>query len=472
MRSLHTKKILFPSLALTALCSAAGAQTPQRPNVVLVIADDCRMLDLGCYGSPDAITPNIDRLATEGLKFNNFFQATAMSSPTRHCLLTGQYPVRSGAYPNHTFINEGVKTLPHYLKENGYRVAQQGKRHFNPLSSFPFEYLDGKEEKKLKDINPELIESFLADASSSQTPFFLYLASNDPHSPWTRGDRSLFDAKKLSLPPTLVDTEETREEYVKYLAEINQLDSDVGKIDRLIEKYGLKDNTIFIFTSEQGHSFPFAKWTCYSAGLQTGFIIRWNGVVKAGTETNAMCEYVDVTPTIMDMIGGKIPKEVDGKSFLPVITQGKEKFKEYTYSIQTSRGIMAGPDHYGIRSVRDAQYRYILNLTPEMEFSCHSTRKKDLVWASWQKKAKQEEFARERVTAYQERPAEELYDIINDPFEMHNLAQDPQYAAIKKSLQQKLKKWMKQQGDKGQSTEMDAFEHMWGKHKSAKQSQE
>lgn len=92
--------------------------------------------------APDAITPNIDRLAEQGgMKFNSFFQATAMSSPTRHCLLTGLYPVKSGAYPNHTFINDGVKTLPYYLKEAGYRVALQGKRHINPEESFPFEYL-------------------------------------------------------------------------------------------------------------------------------------------------------------------------------------------------------------------------------------------------------------------------------------------------------------------------------------------
>ncbi len=99
--------------------------------------------------------------------------------------------------------------------------------------------------------------------------FFLYLASNDPHSPWTRGNRSLFDAEKLTLPPTLVDTKETRKNYANYLAEINQLDTDVGKIDALIKKYNLDENTVFIFTSEQGHQFPFAKWTCYDAGLQT-----------------------------------------------------------------------------------------------------------------------------------------------------------------------------------------------------------
>jgi arylsulfatase A-like enzyme len=449
------KKLFYPTLALTLAGANSAMAGGDRPNIVLIIADDCRMLDLGCYGSPDAVTPHIDRLAAQGLKFNRFFQSTAMSSPTRHCLLTGLYPVRSGAYPNHTFIEEGVKTLPYYLKESGYRVALQGKRHIAPQSAFPFEYL-GKSEDH---INPAKIEPFIADAKAKNQPFFLYVASHDPHSPWTRGDRSLFDAKKLTLPPTLVDTEETRNKYVNYLAEINQLDSDVGKIDALIEKYGLTENTVFIFTSEQGHSFPFAKWTCYDAGLQTAFIVRWKGVVKPQSKTDAICEYVDVTPTVIDIAGGEQPKDLDGKSFLAVITGKTARFKDASYAVQTSRGVIAGPDYYGIRSVRDAKYRYILNLTPDMTFRCTSTQKNDAVWASWTEKAQTDDFARQQVQRYCQRPGEELYDVVKDPFQMNNLADDPKLAKVIQSMRKKLEQWMIQQGDAGQETELKAFEH-------------
>ncbi|MDR1666832.1 MAG: sulfatase-like hydrolase/transferase [Bacteroidales bacterium] len=449
------KKLFYPALTLTLAGANPALAGGERPNIVLIIADDCRRSDLGCYGSPDAVTPNIDRLAEQGLKFNHFFQSTAMSSPTRHCLLTGLYPVRSGAYPNHTFIDEGIKTLPHYLKENGYRVALQGKRHIAPLSAFPFEYLDDNEGH----VDPAKIEPFIADAKTKNQPFFLYVASHDPHSPWTRGDRSLFDAKKLTLPPTLVDTEETRNKYVNYLAEINQLDGDVGKIDALIEKYGLTDQTVFIFTSEQGHSFPFAKWTCYDAGLQTAFIVRWKGVVKPQSTTDAMCEYVDVTPTIIDIAGGKPPENPDGKSFLKVITGKTGKFKEAVYAIQTSRGIIAGPEYYGIRSIRDARYRYILNLTPEITFRCASTQKNDAVWASWLEKAQTDPFAQQQVQRYRQRPGEELYDVVNDPFQMNNLAGDPKMAKTLQSMRKKLEQWMLQQGDAGQETELKALEH-------------
>lgn len=435
--------------------AVAVAGTGQaKPNIVLIIADDCRYQDLGCYGSNDAVTPNIDRLAAEGLKFNRFFQATAMSSPTRHCLLTGVYPVRSGAYPNHTFIREGITTLPKYLKDAGYRVAIQGKRHFAPEESFPFEYLSGGN----ANVNIDRIEPFIAGVAASKEPFFLYIASHDPHSPWTRGDRSLFNAGRLTLPPYLVDTDKTRESYVNYLAEINQLDTDVGLVDALIRKYGLDRNTVFIFTSEQGHSFPFAKWTCYDAGLHTGFIIRWNGVTKPGATTDAICEYVDVTPTLLDIAGAKIPRGLDGKSFIDIIKGKAAKFKEYVYAVHTTRGIIQGSDYYGIRSVRSNRFSYILNLTPGAEFRNVATTDRDAVWRSWIEKAQTDDFARQQTDKYQHRPAEELYDNVNDPYQMNNLILDPRYAEELKLLRAKLSAWMKQQGDEGQATEMNALE--------------
>ena len=435
----------------------ATGTTPKKPNIVLVIADDCRFLDLGCYGSPDAITPNIDRLAAEGVRFTRFFQATAMSSATRHCLLTGLYPVRSGAYPNHTRLNDGIGTLPQYLKQAGYRVALEGKRHIAPIEAFPFEYLSNEQQRT---VYPELIEPFLADVARSGEPFFLYVGSTEPHDPWNKGDQSLWNPDDLTLPCNLVDTPATRKQFRNYLAEINELDNQVGAVDALLHKYGLDENTIFIFTSEQGYSFPFGKWTCYDEGLHTGFVIRWPGTVKPGRVTDAMCEYVDVTPTLVDIAGGKIPEGLDGRSFLPVIKGETDSFKNEVDGIQTSRGIFFGPEYYAIRSIRNERYAYIMNLTPEATFKCMSTNPKKGWWMSWKEKAATDEFARRQVERYQKRPAEELYDIVNDPFQTRNLADDPQYAGEKARMRAKLLQWMESQGDKGQQTEMEALEHM------------
>lgn len=453
---LGTSLVLLSGGIAQAAKPATGT-TPKKPNIVLVITDDCRFLDLGCYGSPDAITPNIDRLATEGVRFTRFFQATAMSSATRHCLLTGLYPVRSGAYPNHTRLNDGVGTLPQYLKQAGYRVALEGKRHIAPIEAFPFEYLSNEQQRT---VYPELIEPFLADVARSGEPFFLYVGSTEPHDPWNKGDQSLWNPNDLTLPCNLVDTPATRKQFRNYLAEINELDNQVGAVDALLHKYGLDENTIFIFTSEQGYSFPFGKWTCYDEGLHTGFVIRWPGTVKPGRVTDAMCEYVDVTPTLVDIAGGKIPEGLDGRSFLPVIKGETDSFKNEVYGIQTSRGIFFGPEYYAIRSIRNERYAYIMNLTPEATFKCMSTNPKKGWWMSWKEKAATDEFARRQVERYQKRPAEELYDIVNDPFQTRNLADDPQYAGEKARMRAKLLQWMESQGDKGQQTEMEALEHM------------
>lgn len=442
-------------LAVCLLPLTMWASGKQRPNIVVLIADDCRFMDLGCYGSPDAITPNIDRLANEGLQFQRFFQATAMSSPTRQCLMTGLYPVKSGAYPNHSFVKEGTQSIVHYLKALGYRVALHGKRHINPETAFPFDYLG-----KWKDIDAALLEPFFKEVSASKEPFCLFVCSNDPHMPWTRGDRSLFDAKKLTLPPFIVDTPETREAYVGYLAEINQLDTDVGKVDELLSRYNLEQNTLFMFTTEQGFTLPFAKWTCYGQGLQTGFIARWPGVIKPATKTNAMCEYVDVVPTLIEVAGGTTSHALDGTSFLPVLKGEKEKHKSYVYGIQTSRGIVYGSEHYAIRTVFDGRYRYILNLSSPEPFRCIQMQEADSVWASWCRLAENDSFARRQVIRYVYRPKEELYDVLNDPYELNNMASDPAIETVKDNLSACLLEWMKKQGDQGMLTEMNALQHM------------
>lgn len=429
----------------------------QPPNIVIVIGDDCTYRDIGCYGSKDAITPNIDKLASEGIKFNNFYQATAMCSPTRHCLMTGLYPVKSGAYPNHTRVNEGTKSIVHYLRDAGYRVALQGKRHIMPRESFPFEYLgEGNE-----DVKPKKIDKFIGDAKSNNQPFCLFVCSHDPHSPWTKGDRSKYDPDKITLPPYFVDTKETRKAFCNYLAEVNVLDGQVGAVNSILEKHSIANNTLFIFTSEQGNSFPFAKWTCYTSGLQTAFIVRWPEKIKAGSESNAICEYVDVVPTLLDVVGVEAIPGLDGESFAGVLTGKKEKHKDYTFSVQTSRGIYDGPECYGIRSVRDKRYRYVINLSPEVTFKCTINNNKNtfnLFWGSWIEKTKSDIDAQHLVSRFEKRPAEEFYDLDSDPFEMKNLINDPSYKEDILRLKRILENWMKSQGDKGQETEMKAIE--------------
>ena len=437
--------------ALFSIVWLAQAQAASKPNMVFIIADDCTFRDIGCYGG-QARTPNIDKLATEGMRFTRCFQAAPMCSPTRHNIYTGLYPVKSGAWPNHTRAYPHVKSIVHHLRPLGYRVTQTGKTHINPPEVFPFENKGGGKNPDMKYIN-----RLFAETAEGGKPFCLFACSNEPHSPWNKGDASVYPPAKVKLPPYIVDTPRVREDFSKYLAEITYYDWQVGEIVGLLKKHGLSDNTLVMVVSEQGSAFPFGKWTCYDHGLQSAMIVRWPGQVMAGSETDAMVEYVDVTPTFIDVAGGKPIVPLDGRSFLPVLRGKADTHKDFVYGIMTTRGIINGTDAFAIRSVRDTRYKLILNLNHKSKFTNACT--KSPMFQSMIAKAKSGDATAKRlVHAYHHRPAVELFDMKNDPLEMANLAGQSDTQKIEIRLRQKLAAWMKAQGDKGVETELKARE--------------
>ena len=345
------------------LASSIARADTEQPNLVFIIADDCTFRDIGCYGG-QAHTPNIDRLATEGMKFEKCFQSAPMCSPTRHNIYTGLYPVHSGAYPNHTFANEGTKSIAHYLKPLGYRVALSGKTHIGPRATFPFEYSGVKN-------NPDMaaIDNLMDESVESKSPFCLFACSNEPHSPWNKGDASRYPPGDIKLPPYIVDTPVLREAFSRYLAEITYYDDQVGQIMQLLDKHDLRNTTLVMVVSEQGNAFPFGKWTCYGNGLQSAMVVRWPGKVAEGSSTDALVEYTDVAATFIEAAGGKANGALDGKSFVDVLTGKTSQHREFTYGEMTTRGIINGSDAFAIRTVRDAKYRLIWNLHHETKFT-------------------------------------------------------------------------------------------------------
>lgn len=440
----------------TLLFLISGLAAVSKPNFVFVLADDASHFDVGCYGG-QAYTPNMDALAEEGMRFTQCFQSSSTCSPTRHNIYTGLYPFKSGAYPNHTFAEPGTKSIVHYLKPLGYRIALSGKTHIQPESVFPFEYLS-------KGNNPDFgaIEAFIKNCSSTNTPFCLFITSNEPHAPWDKGDSSRYSADTVSLPFTFVDTAETREAMTRYLAELTYFDGQVGQAVALLDKYQLSDDTLFIATTEQGSSLPFAKWTLYDAGLHTGFIVRWPGQVEPDSICGSLIEYSDVVPTFIDAAGGAPPEILDGKSLIPLLTGETNDHKDYVFSQATTRGIINAPDYYGIRSIRSQRYKYIWNFTPEVKYENVVTIREDTKWGestvfnSWKRAAESDPSAAEKVRRYHFRPGEELYDLENDPNEWRNLADIAEYKAVKDELRSELQSWMKQVGDHGQASELAA----------------
>lgn len=471
-----TLKIIALLILTTALCAqdrASGRNSEShqvnQPNIVFIIADDLTFTDISSYGGKNVQTPNIDSIGEEGMRFTRCFQASAMCSPTRHNIYTGLYPVKSGAYPNSTLAYDGTKSVAHYLGEAGYRVGISGKLHIWPQSVFPFEYLnrqiaDPDPDANENDPNLTAVEAFLS--SDSDQPSCTFICYNEPHTPWDRGDASQFDPAALELPPYFVDTTTTRKHLADYYAEVKYLDDRVGDVINLIDRLGMRENTLLIFVSEQGMAMPFAKWTCYDQGLQAAFVARWPGKITPGSVTDAMIEYVDILPTFIEAAGATPSSILDGQSFLPVLLGARNHHKDYVYGLQTTRGISNGSDHYGIRSIRSHKYKLLINLTPDVPFKNNLTENKGgwtEFWPTWVEAANRDEFAKKTTQRYQWRPHEELYDIENDPFELNNLAEDKKFQSIKKDLRLRLIRWMDEQGDLGQDTEIAALDRTFKK---------
>ena len=206
------KKVVLLSLLAAFVCLGKD-----NPNVVFILADDMSRDTWGAYGGKECKTPNIDRLAKDGARFDRAYCTVAMCAPFRQELYSGRSPWRTGTLPNHSKSVAGTKSVVHYLKPLGYRVALLGKSHVGPNECYPFERL-GDVSKKV-DANPETLtkaRAFLDDCKKSDNPFCLFIGSHDSHAPFTTGDTSAYDAKKLTVPPYWVDTPQLTEEMVKY----------------------------------------------------------------------------------------------------------------------------------------------------------------------------------------------------------------------------------------------------------------
>jgi len=433
----------------------------EHPNVLLIIADDLTYSDLPLYGGMNIETPNIDRLGKEGLVFNHAYLSTSMCVPSRSSLYTGMYPLRNGSAWNHSPARSGTESVVHRLTELGYRVGLAGKKHVYPDETFPFEHVPGVDGNSLSTeaiFDPGGIREFM-NRDNSQ-PFFLVIGSTLPHVPWTHGEPSSFDIDELELPPYFVDTPQTRESYSRYLAEIEFFDKRVEHWLVLLEESGLVDNTLVLFTSEQGGQWPGAKWTLWNEGVHTGFIARWPKQIQSGNRTNALIQYEDIVPTLVDLAGGQ-PEiyNFDGESFLPVLLGERSVHREYAYFMHNN--IPEGPS-YPSRGVTDGRYYYIKNLQPEklyIQKYIMGRPNRNPYWETWLFASDDNKSSESIVKRYMIREEEEFYDLENDQYQMVNLAEDPAYQAHVLLLNNALMNWMNEQGDPGKKLdEMESYE--------------
>jgi len=458
---LKSTALALGGAALASMRSShLSAAENRRPNFLLMIADDLNLHDLGCTGNSEVKTPNIDRLAGEGIRLRGMYTPAPTCSPCRHALYTGLFPIRSGAYPNHTRVYDGIFSIFTYLKAAGYRVGLQGKTHVGPATSFPWEYLDD---------NPDNAKAFARFINRDKSqPWLAVFASHDPHSPWTRGPKDLYKPANLKIPTYLHDNAVTRKNLADYYAEITQLDSQVGACLKAVEDSGQADNTLVLFVSEQGSSFPYGgKWSLYDNGIRIAAFARWPGKIKPGSSSNALMEYVDVPPTFLEAAGidpAKIDtgcadatgyRGFDGRSFLGVLLGKTDNLRDYVFAQHTTVGIIGYKEPYPMRSVCDGRYKLVRNLAPDNTYWISGIHGTD-IFKSWEADAQNDPKLAERVKWLLHRPAEELYDLAADPFDVKNLVSDPKYADVRARLARELDAWMAQQGDKGMETELNA----------------
>lgn len=443
-----------------AVAHAQDAADTNRPNIILIIADDLAVQDLGCYGHPTLKTPNIDRLANEGMRFTRAFVTASSCSPSRASLLTGRFPTRTDAEELHWPLPDGQPDFVSELRASGYWAAAAGKWHLGEsakqrfdvvLEADPAGYQLSPNAKAGDDNKIEVAAG--ADPSGcgdwlrtlrerpADKPFFLWLASLDPHRDYENFADNPTSPDDVVVPPYLPDDAELRRDLALYYDEIERLDGFVGQILDELDRQSLTDNTLVVFMSDNGRPFPREKNTLYDTGIHTPLLMRWPQHVKPSV-CGSLVSSVDLSGTFLAIAGGKRwPRPAH--DLQPLFDGSEQVIRKFTFAEKNWH------DYAGrSRAVRDLRYKYIHNEYPDLP----NTPPADVV-RSLSYRAMQKLLGADKLTANQldcfikPRPVEELYDTELDPYELNNVANDPAYAEHLKRLRKRLVVWKRDNRD-------------------------
>jgi N-sulfoglucosamine sulfohydrolase len=435
------------------LCApwALADSTAKPPHIVILLADDHSAQDMSAYGADDIPTPRLDAMAAAGMKFTQAFVNSPSCAPSRAALLTGMYPAHNGAEPNHTKVRPGVKKLPAYLQELGYEVVSFGKvSHYAHVEDYGFDLAKGYGYHDHTGISAAV--DFLKNRQSEK-PLALFVGTNWPHVPLPEKDAVKPEAVRVL--PNQLDTPEYREYRARYVNAVKKMDEELGTVYEAAKQTLGAEKTFFLMSSDHGSQFPFGKWNLYDAGIRVPMIVQWQGQIQPGSQSAALVQWTDVLPTLIQVAGGQPDgfKELDGRSMLPVLTGKTDQHQAAIFTAHTSDTLF---NVYPSRSIRTHRWKYIRNLHPEYRFTTHIERQafNDMrpFWRSWEKSAETDAHAAELLQRYRQRPAEELYDLQSDPYELKNLAAVSDHAAELQKLRQGLDNWLKQTGDKLECT--------------------
>ena len=429
---------------LNAAAKRTMKPTGKRPNVILYVVDDQGSTDAGCYGNPVVKTPGLDELAANGARFTHAFCTTASCSASRSVILSGLYNHANGQYGHqhsfHHFISfPDVKSLPNLLGVAGYRTARWGKYHVAPDEVYQFQQV-------IKNAGPskgaDSCREFIA--AEDDEPFFLYFCTTEPHRPFRREGSDTFEPKDVIVPPYLPDTPECREELAKYYGSVQRADSGLERLIEILKETDHWQDTVVIYISDNGIAFPGAKTTLYEPGMRLPCVVRNPFAKKQGVVTDAMVNYADITPTILDLCAATPNNyKFHGRSFRSVLERGHTSGWDETYASHTFHEITM---YYPMRVARTRRYKLIWNIANGLDYPFASDLYASGTWQGVLKRG-DKYYGKRTVDAYLHRPKFELYDLEQDPHEVRNLAYNARHATLLKEMKDKLKDFQKRTKD-------------------------
>lgn len=423
-------------------------------------SDDLNYDSLGVTGSttPD-ITPNLDRLAAEGMLFSRAHVAVAVCQPSRSALMTGRYPHHNGALGFSPIWDE-VPTLTEHLNNAGYLNGIFGKaRHLEPQTKFQWDSVELQNSRSPLRLLQDMSQ-FLGRANDEGKPFFYMANTSDPHPPytgnesWPRRSR-IYTPNEVAVPGFLPDLPEVRAEVARYYTEVHTVDEFVAAGLRTLDDFDLADNTIVLFMSDHGMAFPFAKANVYTASTRTPLLVRWPGVVEPGSvDDEHFVSAVDVMPTILAALDLAPMKPVDGRSMLPILQGGQQAGRDSVFTVlhQTRSG-----RKLSMRAVQNHRFAYVYNEWSDGRMSFKSSSMNSATFAAMTTAAETDPAMAQRVRFLRYRVPEELYDLENDPHQLTNLAGDPSYQAELRTMRRQLLKHMQRNGDPLTTAYMDVI---------------
>lgn len=446
----HFLNHLFAASLLILFCSTSTKAQDKKPNIIWIITEDIS-LELGCYGDKLVKTPNLDKLASEGLKYTNAFSTAPVCSPSRSAMITAMYQTSIDAQNHRSHrdddyaLPDPVKPITEYLKKEGYytvlgEVKEEGLRGYGKTDynfNLDKSIFDGNDWKGRKIAQP-----FFAQLMVSVTHRgAIWKGAVQKHQPQINPD-------DVILPPFYPNLPVAREDWATYLESIQLMDSYVGNILKRIDDEGISENTIVIFTSDHGRCMVRDKQFVYDGGIKVPLLIKWPGNLKPGSVNENMVSLIDVSATVLQVAGAALPDYIEGRPLF-----GKNAVKR--------KYIIAARDRMDetvdmMRAVRTRKFKYIKNYMPERPYM-QPNNYKEQEYPVWnllkQLNSEGKLTPAQALFVAPVKPAEELYDIRKDPFEIHNLALNPKYNSRIFGMRKILNDWISTTGDKGQIPE-------------------